>query len=445
MLQGLAINTIAVPKERWYPNYLHSWRLTTQVRNGMTVEHPKVFLQAIDWYNLLGVGQSNVGVEGFAPWDWALGLSASYSFAGLTHVASTVGRPEKNWQHVYRMGLDGDARIRWTALNTAFHHPSQLVETISVDDEQVTEMFGWLRQTGHKPSKTSIGWTGNLTLILPALNTICVSSNLSAPNDSIAVTVPDDPPADKPTFSLRLGPVPSMNFTGANCSITFRQALFPVNFWIVNMNGADISFNGYGTEWNKNIVYEPAVPFDHNIVQSLAIQARDSIPRIKPMVQSASLLNHFLFMSRMLQKADTAVNSDAAGLSILIAVLLQNMLGVSNKYRSPLPSTLPSEADQRVTSYPLQWQLYGAGPRLAWEWLAAVILLIAFSCFCFGLYQTLRYRMGPGFWMELGGMMMLAQASPPLEDIRDEEKARKRLYWVEKEAPSPLVLKSKAG
>jgi hypothetical protein len=445
MLQGLAINTIAVPKARWYPNFLSTWKMTEQTRNIMTVDHPKTFLQAVDWYNLLGVGQSNVGRESYPPWDWALALSASLSFAGLSRVVPTVALPEKNWQHLYHWQLDGDSRRRWSALNTAFDHPNRPIETISSDDQQVVELFEWLRKMKHNPTSSSTGWTGNLTLIVPALNTLCTLTDQPAQNVSFSVDVPTNISFGTPTFSVRLGPIPLMNFTGAICSTTFRQALYPVNFWIVDMNGVDLSFNGYGNDWDKNIMYEPTVASDYRVIQALAIQTRDSLPRIELMVQTSGLLNYFLLMSRMLQSTDGAIQSDVAGLSIVMGALLQNMLSVANKYRSPLPATLPIEPSKRTSSYPLQWQLYGSGPRLAWEWLTVVVLVIVLLSLCFGVYQALRHWMGPASWTQLGGMMMIAQTSPRLDDMEDEVKARKRMYRVDKATNGKLVLKSKAS
>lgn len=153
------------------------------------------------------------------------------------------------------------------------------------------------------------------------------------------VTVPDENGSSTPTFSMRLASVPSQKFTGATCSTTFRQALFPVNLWIVDMDGADLSFNGYENDWDKHIVYEPTIPSDYNIIQALAIQMRDSIPRMQGLSQTAKLLEHFLLVSRTLRKVDTSIASDADGLAIVLGVLLQNLLSVSNKYRDPLPTT----------------------------------------------------------------------------------------------------------
>jgi hypothetical protein len=166
------------------------------------------------------------------------------------------------------------------------------------------------------------------------------------------------------------------------------------------------------------------------------------MPRIETLVPSTGLLAQFLLISRMLQKTDPAMTSDAAGLSIVLGVLLQNLINTSNKTWSPLPPSLPSDPNDRITSYPLQWQLYGSGPLLAWEWAAVVVLVIVWLSFCAGMYQTVRYWMAPGFWVQLDSPIIIAQKSPPLEDIRDEEKARKRVYRVEDHPDEGLVLKS---
>jgi hypothetical protein len=40
--------------------------------------------------------------------------------------------------------------------------------------------------------------------------------------------------------------------------------------------------------------------------------------------------------------------------------------------------------------------------------------------------------------------MVLAQTSPPLEDMDNTEKARGRLYWVEESEKRDMVLQSKS-
>jgi hypothetical protein len=443
MLQGLAINTIAVPKKRWYPNrpFYNGWGpMRSKDKAMMTIEHPKVLLQGVDWLNLLGTGQASVGAEGYSPWDWGLGLSASLSMIGLTHLVYTVSLPEKSWQQVYRTTLDKDALMRSTALRTNFELPNRPVETFSVDDDQVTSVFRWLRDTHRQPAVSSIGWNGNLTVVVPALNTICTATNSSAAEGSITVNVSD---GTNSTFSVDFGPIKALEFAGATCSSTFRQALYPVDVWIVDMEKTNLSFNAFGQVWDKHLTYLPTISSDYNIASMLATQTRDSLISMKALMPAEGLLKQFIRMGRTLKEFDSTLEDDAAGLSIVMAVLLQNMLSMSNKIRAPLPSSLPSKDSEKITSFPFHWQLYGSGPRLPWEWVAVAVLIVVLMVLVTSMYFSLNFWIAPGEWTELGGMMRLAQMSPPLEDVCDEAKAQKRTYWVEKEESENLIVRSR--
>ena len=268
------------------------------------------------------------------------------------------------------------------------------------------------------------------------------SSNLEG---SIIIRPPAKNESSEAVITTNFGPVPSLGFEGARCSSVFRHGTYAVNVWIVDRASPDLSFNHYGAEWNQKIVYELVTASDFDVADGVGGQARDIMPRLEPLVPSTKLLPQFLLMSRNLQAIDPVVNSDAMGLSIVVGVLLQNVLSMGNKYWSPLPSSLPSRSEERLASYPIQWQLYGSSPRLKWEWAAVAVLVIVLLSFCFGMYQTLRYWMAPGPWVQLDGMMMIAQQSPPLQDIGDEKKAQKRTYLVEKDGSGELILRSKAG
>lgn len=445
MFQGLAVNTVAIPKKRWYPNYQNGWETTAHDRKTMRIEHPKVSLLGVDWLNILGVGQSNIGGEGYPPWDWALGMSASLAFTGLTHVVPTVKETHKGWRHVYNYRLDGDPWKRWTALNTDFGLSDGSVETASADDGQVTSVYNWLKDTNHQPTGSSIGWTSNLTLVLPVLNTVCTPMESLNAEASIVVRPPARNESSEAVIITDFGPVPSLGFAGATCSSLFRQGSYAVNVWIVDRGSPDISFNHYGAESNQTIVYDCTNVSDFDVANGVGMQARDVMPRLELLVSLTRLLPQFLLISRNLQAIDPNVDSDAMGLSIVMGILLQNILSMSNKYWSSLPSSLPSRSEDRIVSYPIQWQLYGSSPRLGWEWVAVAVLAIVLLSSCFGIYQTLRHWMAPGPWVRLDGMMMIAQRSPKLEGIGDEETARKRVYSVEDEGSGDLVLKSRAG
>lgn len=434
LLQGLAINTIALPKERWYPDpdFFGSKGMPAQARKAMTLEHPRMPLHAIDWNNLLEVGNSSTGTEDHLSLNWAFALSASLAFSGLRNATSTVSLPQKAWQHVYEWQLDDNIGRQWCGLHTAFDTSRRLVETISLDSNQVMDLFTWLRKVGHDPTSTSIGWSGSLTLVQPVLNTLCNPLRVPTSEDSITVTLPPDSASGDGSFDVHLGPVSATSFTGVTCHITFRQGLFPVDFWIINMGRPGLHLNNWGSNFNKTLIYEPGAPHDADIALALATQLQSTIPRMQGLMVSESLLKHFLLMSRKMQHLDPAIESDATGLAIILGVLAQNLLTLGNKHRSPLPDTLLGDPGTKVTSFPLQWQLYGSGPREVWQWATVAVLAILVASLCFSLFLTLRYWMGPGSWAELDGMMMIAHGSRDLKDMNDEAKARERSYRIEK-------------
>ncbi|ORY19553.1 hypothetical protein BCR34DRAFT_134254 [Clohesyomyces aquaticus] len=161
------------------------------------------------------------------------------------------------------------------------------------------KVFDGLRETRHQPTASSIGRMGNLTLVLPAQNTICLPVDSRTSDGSTNFTVPDSATFNNSTFNIGIGPDPSLNFTGATCPTKFRQVLCPIGFWAAEMLPADLSLDGYG-HWNHNIVYEPTISADHGIAHALAIQTHESLPRMAALVPAAGLLTHFLLMSREL-------------------------------------------------------------------------------------------------------------------------------------------------
>ncbi|KAJ4300888.1 hypothetical protein N0V90_002976 [Kalmusia sp. IMI 367209] len=417
LLQGLALNTIAIPKRRWYPNNpipQNGFSMTSRIRNEMTIKYPKVFLQEIHWSMHMKAGLDNIGNEG-AP-EWAFALSASRSLDGLSDIVPVSSVKEKGWQLVHGRDLGGTNR--WTGLNTNFN-ARKPVESLSIIDRQVWQVYDWLRERGHGLTTASTGWTGNLSLIVPVLNTVCKDDNGAngISEGSMSVTPPDDKTPGNSNFTVRFGPTSAQNKGGVECSITFRQALHSFGMWIVDMKGADVSQNHYSSKYDERLTYEKSLQQDHKIALALAIQTQGVLARMDQLTTGKGIAKYLLSISRKLQQGHPGIQSDAHGLAVVVAVLLQNLISYSDQTRPAIPLELPSESADIITCFPIQWQLYGSGPRLAWEWVAVFVLAVVLCSFCFGLWQTIWYWMAPGDWTEVPGMMVLAQASGPLQDI----------------------------
>jgi hypothetical protein len=101
---------------------------------------------------------------------------------------------------------------------------------------------------------------------------------------------------------------------------------------------------------------------------------------------------------------------------------------------------LSSDPVNIITSFPIQWQIYGSGPRLAWERIIVFVLAVVLCSLCLGLWQMIVYWMAPGDWTEVPGLMVLVQGSGPLQDIKVEEKANESLYFVTEESKGRVML-----
>lgn len=235
ILLGVAINTIVIPKDRWYPDPDYNAKIaeTDSVQNIRTVQHPKMFLRNIDWDNYVAVGQNNTGSRDDATQYWLDALLASLAIQGLSRLVPTVAHERNAWQHVYTWRYDEspptDLRLRWVVLNTAFK-TTQPVETFSMDDDQPPEIYNWLKGNRHSPTTKSMTWTGNLTLIVPAMNTFCMTVEDVRAAESISIKYSNATDHD-PTFAIQFGPSRSANFSSTDCRVTVRQALFPFAFW----------------------------------------------------------------------------------------------------------------------------------------------------------------------------------------------------------------------
>lgn len=446
LLQGLAINTVAIPKLRWYPNMPddhNGWSLDAEARKQLTITYPKAYLEELTWSNIDRLAINNVGVVG--SFEWSAALSASRSLDGIADITSTFSRWWTGWQPVLNRNVSG-SRV-WTGLNTTFDE-GHVLETLSVSATQVWDVFQWLRDDHHPLGTNSTGWTGNLSLVVPVLNSKCElrTSEAIIPPNTITVNVPYEQPSSDPSLTIDLGPSPERDFMGARCTFTFRQALHSFGMWIIDMDAPDISQNQYWKKFNETLTYQPSLAQDFEIVRALAVHADRVLLYMNQLMARDGILAYLLLLSHKLRTDIPSITSDAHGLTVVMGVLLQNMISLSDSLSPPLPGVKASSSDKLITSYPIQWQIYGSGPRLAWEWSVVFVLVVIVCCFCFGIWQTIWYRMAPGSWTELSGMMMIANGTiPRLEDIDNEEKASRRLYAIDKETGTMLCSKADDG
>lgn len=106
-------------------------------------------------------------------------------------------------------------------------------------------------------------------------------------------------------------------------------------------------------------------------------------------------------------RAVDAVRWDAAAaLQGPIAFTFQHLLTVANWNTST--ATVGRE------EHSLRFYVFGSGPRLKWEWIALIVLIILTMVCAYDLYLMVYDQVKLGPWLTVTGMMVLAGHSAPL-------------------------------
>jgi len=215
--------------------------------------------------------------------------------------------------------------------------------------------------------------------------------------------------------------------------MTLQQALFPVGSWIVdNAPDAEVSINNYGINMNTvPYLLDPSLG-DSDCAHQLAIGIGATVGSMNGLTP-AGLVYEVVLMARRLNVINENLSpvNDTAGMTAVIATIAQHLFSIAawNMTAFPDPTRL-------TTSYPVRWQVYGSGPRLPWEWATATVdIVILFSLLC-GAVLKMMWRIQAGPWLEVGGMMLVANESGPMHSVKGScageasERAKKGIYYL---------------
>ena len=412
LLQGLAINTIGVPKERWYP----------EERQPDTAAHPIARYQGLDWMNFWNQAFQTLG-GGDNSWrvmDGYIASSTYLAFQDFARLMNETADDPKNygWRTF-------TPRTDYTALDTR-HNKSTSVG-IAFHESLIADTFKWLQANGTTRSRRAIGVQGDLKMAVPSTLVSCRAlldrwDNGTLSQDSGSVIVDDAETST--TFQLHLLPILSNNFSGASCDLSFRRVLFPFNIWVINEDAPWTSVNKY----NQKFDIDPEVlgfeSIDTNITNALSQQVRATASRLDNFLQDMNTTQWLLAIARELRSRRPEYISDAEALSPSIALLTNHLLTIAQ-----WGVTWPEDGE-KVRSSSLRWQLYGSGPRLPWAWAAVTILAILATTLIASLALSFWHRIVPGEWLRPAGMLVAANSSLPvagLADALDPKKHRSEL------------------
>lgn len=410
LLLAVAINTLGPPKLRWYPEVSNSPR---SILPYASITHPRLTFIGLDWMNFWNEGFAITG-GGNPSWAAANGLITASAFTALKYLSALYQRDLKGWLP------NNDDITKLTALNTATD--GHIIQSLSVQNWIISRMFDQQRANGRGYVRRSIGFTGNLTVTLPTLTTYCSSTN-DTKNSGQSFTI-DPPTSHNPTaFNLFLSKPANSNMSAMACRLNFTQALYPVTVWIIDNGSADLSVNDYDKHYDYALIPLPSTPLDANITQALSVQLAAVLDSFNRTLLNTSTADLLALIARKLRSLRPQVfTSDETAITPVVAVLAQHLLGIA-------AWNVTAHGGNNITSRPIQHQVYGAGPRVSWEWATVVVVAIIMATQLYGLFCAVKHRIGPAPWLEVGGMLIAANTAPRMNALgeclsEDEREAR---------------------
>jgi hypothetical protein len=399
VLQGLAINTIAVLKERWYPG----------ASRPDTAAHPIAKYKGLDWMNFWSQGFHLVG-GGQNSW-----LAMDGYIASSTHMAfqdfavrmdETADDPKDyGWRPF-------SASSSYSALDTRYNKSTSV--GIAFHDSLIADTFNWFQANGTTNSRHAIGVQGDLKMAVPSTLISCRTSlgrsGIGALSPDGASVIVDDVKTST-MFQLHLLPILSSNFSGASCDINFRRVLFPFNVWIIYENSTWISVNRFGQKFDSEPEIIRFEPIDAEITDALDEQTRATVSRLDGLHQGMNLTQWLLAIARELRSRRPEYTSDAEALSPSIALLTNHLLTIAQW------SVIWPEDGEKVESTPLRWQIFGSGPRVSWAWSSVAVLAILAISLMGSLALSFMRRIVPEEWLKPAGMLVAANSSLPIAGL----------------------------
>ncbi|OKL61122.1 hypothetical protein UA08_03094 [Talaromyces atroroseus] len=388
VLQGASVNTIGMPKARWAPTY------TSGVPGaGNTLELP---LMRIVSANVDGFWSQAEAMTGEPTADAigqiVAGLEASATFIGLSGLRNAMNndRTQPGWYEAYK-----SSGSYITGIHVPTNTSQSSIQTVSLQFGGINAIWQSQSLYGNAWARGSTGYTGNLNLTLPFLETVCApSTNLTTTaNNTMLAQHPVDMNSTKAMIQVLVGA--SGSFTGANCSVTLRQGLFPTAVWIVDGNSPDASLTNYNNSWwltndplNPPIYMFPSTLDDTAFVADLADIFNGISPNLFGLIQRGpSLTDHLVALSRQFVSLNrTAWNSEAAGMTPIIGTMLSQILSTATWEEEGDPD------NATVINRPVIWQTYGSSPRLGWEWTIALALAVILIVTVWDIFLIFYYH-----------------------------------------------------
>ena len=394
LLLGAAINTIGLPKGRWYPDL---WPASKHTEDLLRLEQPRQQIEAIDWTNYWNLGWGTVG-SGPQSWTAAIALASASTYTVLSRFGEFYfGNP--GWSGI---GEYHDSLATGINRNVS----EQPFQSVSLQGNYIVDLYNSQKKKGSAGAKYREGMVGTANLTLPLLMTNCsLESNKDLGTGQINVSASVDD-----MLSINISPTNGTNHSRISCSVMFRQVLFPISFWLNGpvSDGLHLWYNGFDNVHPDDVKILGPTIADPTILQQLGTQFSSMLPYLDGLLPQSTFADHLSLTAAQEKTLNPVFKTEIESMAAVLGVIMQHLITISHWNMS--------SSDSEVTvHYPIRWWVYGSGPRLSWEWIAVVPLVIFIAILTYDVYLTLRHRIKPGPWLTIEGMMFSANTSGRLK------------------------------
>jgi hypothetical protein len=406
LLSAAAMNTMGLPKQRWYPDL---WPNSTVNNDIMTMSTPRMSLASIDWSNYRDMGLNTVSNGS----QWSIAAAAFASASSYTTLAS-LDKLYQPFPRTWRGVKENDTYQ--TLINTNINRSG--VKSTSIQGSYVTDIYHNAKATGPSYARSSTGMLGSVTLTLPMLTTICNAGTTTELKPRTLLVQTSRPTAMNGTLTLQIWSNEETSFAGATCLLNLQQVLFPVHFWLKDdsgftfwlTDGSGLAFVDVPYSESGPITVLPPSTVDKRNLERLAGQFSLMLPHLDGLLPNSSFAEHLVLAARRLKQSAPGFDTEIESLAPVVALTMQRLLTTATWTMTASPTT-------NVTSFPIRWYVYGSGPRLNWQWVTGAIFSVLILILSYGVYLMLRYRMAPGPWLKLGGMLNAANAADKMYSV----------------------------
>lgn len=413
LLLGASVNTIGIPKERWTA--------------GKDLWTDRYLINSIEWGGVENIAY-NMGFSFEGIQNRSLSIIASQCWlvtSGLWLTANKDG-----WIKVYE-----DTNGVWNKGSaqkiTGVRVDDRVVSSLSIQGNAVYDMWKSQAANGSLDARNSFGWTGAFNLTLPIGVVSCVENTTDLDQETVGVVSPGV--EGTAVMGILFGNSPAKLFPGATCTFTLRQGQYEVHSWIIDESQPDISIDNYGTNRYLNVTFCESQEENRKMLTKVADTFREIIPTMDDLSRPNGFVQHVLSIRDNLLKIGLSSPNSGVGLALVVAGMVQHIFTMAEW---ELVGIDPGKDLVRSTG--VRYQVYGSGPRLAWEWAIATVLAIILLLLIYDLFLTLSQRINVGEWLSLSGMMVAANYADRMPSVNDgfvgaeNETIQKTSYFIRK-------------